>query len=97
MSAARAPQKLRLAEIVSALSYALDMTDGQPAGHSIRCCWIGMHIGKAVGMLMMLHDVRTAGQIWRSDSTRFWPLHPEWVCVGGIEESMCAQSLFAMQ
>lgn len=50
MSAARAPQKLRLAEIVSALSYALDMTDGQPAGHSIRCCWIGMHIGKAVGM-----------------------------------------------
>jgi putative nucleotidyltransferase with HDIG domain len=50
MSAARPAQKLRLAEIVSALSYALDMTDGQPAGHSIRCCWIGMHIGKAIGM-----------------------------------------------
>jgi putative nucleotidyltransferase with HDIG domain len=50
MSATRPAQKLRLAEIVSALSYALDMTDGQPAGHSIRCCWIGMHIGKAIGM-----------------------------------------------
>ncbi|MEO8756254.1 MAG: HD domain-containing phosphohydrolase [Devosia sp.] len=43
-------ESLRLAEIVSALSYALDMTDGQPAGHSIRCCWIGMHIGAAIGM-----------------------------------------------
>lgn len=43
-------QELRLAEIVSALSYALDMTDGQPAGHSIRCCWIGMHVGAAVGL-----------------------------------------------
>jgi putative nucleotidyltransferase with HDIG domain len=43
-------QSLRLAEIVSALSYALDMTDGQPAGHSNRCCWIGMHIGQAIGL-----------------------------------------------
>jgi putative nucleotidyltransferase with HDIG domain len=41
---------VRLAELVGALSYALDMTEGQPAGHSIRVCWIGMHIGKAVGM-----------------------------------------------
>ncbi|HEV7323076.1 MAG TPA: HD domain-containing phosphohydrolase [Ensifer sp.] len=44
--AERQPQKLRLAEIVSALSYALDLTDGQPAGHSVRCCWIGMHLGE---------------------------------------------------
>ncbi|HEV7307600.1 HD-GYP domain-containing protein [Ensifer sp.] len=42
----RQPQQLRLAEIVSALSYALDLTDGQPAGHSVRCCWIGMHLGE---------------------------------------------------
>src|SRR3954468_22284928 len=40
--------ELRLAEIVSALSHALDMTDGQPAGHSLRCCWIGMHIGRQI-------------------------------------------------
>jgi putative nucleotidyltransferase with HDIG domain len=42
--------QLRLAEIVSALSYALDMTDGQPPGHSMRCCWIGMHIGQQIGL-----------------------------------------------
>lgn len=42
--------KLHLAEIVSALSYALDITEGQPAGHSIRCCWIGMHIGAKLGL-----------------------------------------------
>ena len=41
---------LRLAEIVSALSYALDLTDGQPPGHSVRATWIGMHIGQALGM-----------------------------------------------
>ena len=46
----RQPQKLRLAEIVSALSYALDLTDGQPAGHSVRCCWIGMHLGERLGL-----------------------------------------------
>lgn len=42
--------ELRLAEIVSALSHALDMTDGQPAGHSLRCCWIGMHMGRQIGL-----------------------------------------------
>ena len=40
----------RLSEILGALSYALDMTEGQPAGHCLRCCWIGTHIGRAVGM-----------------------------------------------
>ncbi|GGD20844.1 HD-GYP domain-containing protein [Aureimonas glaciei] len=41
---------LRLAEIIGALSHALDMTDGQPVGHSVRCCWIGMHIGEMLGL-----------------------------------------------
>jgi putative nucleotidyltransferase with HDIG domain len=35
-------QKLRLAEVLSALTYALDITEGQPQGHSVRCCWIGL-------------------------------------------------------
>ena len=39
-----------LAELVSALSYALDMTEGQPAGHGVRCCWIGLNIGREIGM-----------------------------------------------
>jgi len=47
---ARVESQFRLAEVVSALSYALDLTDGQPAGHSVRCCWIGTHIGKAIGL-----------------------------------------------
>ncbi|MBI1422094.1 MAG: HD domain-containing protein [Gammaproteobacteria bacterium] len=42
--------ELRLSEVIGALSYALDLTEGQPAGHCIRCCWIGMHIGKMLGM-----------------------------------------------
>jgi HD-GYP domain-containing protein (c-di-GMP phosphodiesterase class II) len=41
---------LRLSELISALSHALDITEGQPAGHCIRCCWIGMHIGRKIGM-----------------------------------------------
>lgn len=49
---------LPLAEVVSALSVALDMTDGQPAGHSARCCWIGMHIGNRLGLdPSQLHDL----------------------------------------
>ena len=41
---------LLLSEVIGALSYALDLTEGQPPGHSIRCCWIGMHIGEALGL-----------------------------------------------
>lgn len=39
-----------LAELVGALSHALDITEGQPPGHGVRCCWIGMHVGRAIGM-----------------------------------------------
>jgi HD-GYP domain-containing protein (c-di-GMP phosphodiesterase class II) len=41
---------LKLSELISALSHALDITEGQPEGHCVRCCWIGMHIGRAVGL-----------------------------------------------
>lgn len=46
----RNSEQLALSEVISALSYALDLTEGQPPGHCIRCCWLGMHIGKAIGM-----------------------------------------------
>jgi len=42
--------KIRLAELLGALSYALDMTEGQPAGHCVRCCWIGVNIGRQLGL-----------------------------------------------
>jgi len=41
---------LQLAELISALSHALDITEGQPPGHCVRCCWIGMHIGRTIGL-----------------------------------------------
>jgi HD-GYP domain-containing protein (c-di-GMP phosphodiesterase class II) len=44
------PQSIRLAELLGALSHALDMTEGQPPGHCIRCCWIGTEIGREIGL-----------------------------------------------
>ncbi len=48
-------QKLRLAEVLSALTYALDITEGQPQGHSVRCCWIGLLIAEE----LKLNDQQT--------------------------------------
>jgi len=41
---------LKLSELIASLSYALDITEGQSPGHCVRCCWIGMHIGRAAGL-----------------------------------------------
>ena len=41
---------LRLSEILSALSYALDITEGQPEGHSVRTCLIGMRIAQGAAL-----------------------------------------------
>ena len=35
-------QDLRLSELIGALSFALDITEGQPAGHAARSCVIGV-------------------------------------------------------
>ncbi len=43
-------QHLRLAELLGALSHALDLTEGQPQGHCVRCCWIGFQLGRAINM-----------------------------------------------
>ena len=43
-------QSLKLSELMGALSHALDITEGQPEGHCVRCCWIGMHIGQGLGL-----------------------------------------------
>jgi HD-GYP domain-containing protein (c-di-GMP phosphodiesterase class II) len=44
------PARISLAEVVSALSCALDLTDGQPLGHAMRACLIGMRLGRQVGL-----------------------------------------------
>lgn len=41
---------IRLSEVISALSFALDITEGLPAGHSARSCAIGMRIAEAIGL-----------------------------------------------
>ena len=43
-------QTLRLSELLGALSHALDLTEGQPAGHCVRSTWIGVRVGQAMGL-----------------------------------------------
>ncbi|OLP44817.1 HD-GYP domain-containing protein [Rhizobium oryziradicis] len=50
--------RIRLAEIIKALSHALDLTEGQLPGHCVRCCHIGMAIGRALRLPdEKLHDL----------------------------------------
>ena len=41
---------LRVTDVVSALSFALDLTEGQHPGHSVRSCVIGMRIAEEIGL-----------------------------------------------
>ena len=37
---------IALSGVIGALSYALDITEGQPEGHALRSCAIGMRIAQ---------------------------------------------------
>jgi HD-GYP domain-containing protein (c-di-GMP phosphodiesterase class II) len=54
---ARSSDTTSLAEILGAFSYALDLTEGQPAGHSLRACWIASRM--AVALRLPAADRRT--------------------------------------
>ncbi len=41
--------QLKLSEVISAMSYALDITEGQPEGHAARTCMLGMRIARELG------------------------------------------------
>jgi HD-GYP domain-containing protein (c-di-GMP phosphodiesterase class II) len=41
---------LSLSRTLTALSYALDLTEGHPRGHTARSCLIGMRLSAAIGM-----------------------------------------------
>lgn len=45
-----APASISLPELLGAFSYALDITEGQPAGHCVRACWIGSRMGEVLGL-----------------------------------------------
>ncbi len=47
--------RYRLSEVIGALSHALDLTEGQPVGHSQRSCMIGMTLAERMGLEL---DVR---------------------------------------
>jgi len=42
--------RVNLSEVISALSCALDLTEGQSIGHTMRSCLIGMRLGKESGL-----------------------------------------------
>jgi HD-GYP domain-containing protein (c-di-GMP phosphodiesterase class II) len=48
--------EVRISDIISALSFALDLTEGQPMGHSVNCCVIGMRLAE---ILQVRHDLRS--------------------------------------
>jgi hypothetical protein len=39
-----------MSDLISALSYALDLTEGQPMGHSVKCCALGMRLAEICGV-----------------------------------------------
>jgi putative nucleotidyltransferase with HDIG domain len=41
---------IALSGVIGALSYALDVTEGQPPGHSLRSCLIGMRLAEEIGL-----------------------------------------------
>ena len=42
--------QLKLSDVLAALSYALDLTEGQLAGHTLRSCLIGMRLAHALDL-----------------------------------------------
>mgnify|MGYP002784839648 CR=1 FL=1 len=44
------PVHVAQSEVLAGLSYALDLTEGQRPGHSVRTCLIGMRIAEAFGL-----------------------------------------------
>ena len=43
-------EEIALSGVIAALSYALDIAEGQPAGHAARTCMIGMRIAEEIGL-----------------------------------------------
>jgi putative nucleotidyltransferase with HDIG domain len=73
-------RQMRLSEVIGAFSHALDLTEGQPQGHSMRCAWIGMRIGHTLALqppdlsalyyTLLLKDAGCS-----SNAARLWELY----------------------
>jgi HD-GYP domain-containing protein (c-di-GMP phosphodiesterase class II) len=42
--------EIALSDVIGALSYALDLTEGEPPGHAVRTCVIGMRLADEIGL-----------------------------------------------
>ena len=42
--------QVRLSKVIGAMSYALDLTEGEPPGHAVRTCKIGMRLARVIGL-----------------------------------------------
>ena len=42
--------EIRRSEVVAAFTYALDLTEGQPHGHSVRSCFIAATLAREIGL-----------------------------------------------
>src|ERR1700682_1320316 len=42
--------QLRMSDLISALSYALDLTEGQPMGHAVKCCLLSMRLADVLNL-----------------------------------------------
>ncbi len=49
-SAPDGTERISLSQVLSALSHALDLTEGAPAGHTTRTCLIGMRLAEEAGV-----------------------------------------------
>jgi HD-GYP domain-containing protein (c-di-GMP phosphodiesterase class II) len=44
------PRQIALSEVIAGLSYALDLTEGEPPGHAVRSCLIGMRLAEEIDL-----------------------------------------------
>src|SRR3979490_2023883 len=42
--------QLRMSDLISALSYALDLTEGQPMGHAVKCYLLSMRLADILNL-----------------------------------------------
>ena len=49
-----APERVPVSDVFAALSFALDLTEGQPMGHALRSCLIAMELGGRLGLPLQL-------------------------------------------
>ena len=55
----RSPALIRLSNVIGGLSYALDVTEGEPPGHAVRSCVVGMRLADELGL-----DAATRSQLF---------------------------------